>query len=106
MADIKELFGKRIRKFRLKNKMSQEELAERVDIALNNIGKIERGESFVTAATLEKLAKVLGADIKEFFNFDEYKSVNDMKKELNLDMQEDENIKLIYKIYKMINNEL
>ena len=32
--------------------MSQEELAEKIDIALNNIGKIECGESFVTANKL------------------------------------------------------
>ena len=45
----------------------KEELAEKVEIALTNMGKIERGESFVTASTLEKLAKSLDVKIHELF---------------------------------------
>jgi len=102
MEDLKILFGKRVKKFRLKNKFSQEELAEKVGIALNNMGKIERGESFVTASTLEKLSQALNIEIEELFCFNEYKSINEMKKELNTILQNDDNICLLYKIYKMV----
>lgn len=105
MSDIKVLFGKRVKKFRQKNKLSQEELAEKIGIAVTNMGKIERGESFVTAATLEKLADVLGIEVKELFDFESYKSIEDMRNELNFDLQNESNVYLIYKLYKMFLNE-
>lgn len=105
MNDLKKLFGKRVKIFRQKQKLSQEELAEKIGIAVTNMGKIERGESFVTAATLAKLAQVLDIEVKELFDFENYKPVEDMKREINLEIQSDENIKLIYKIYKLFVNE-
>ena len=105
MSDLKILFGKRVKKFRLKNMMSQEELAEKIDIALNNLGKIERGESFVTAQTLDKISNVLGVEVKELFNFDDFKSPNQMRKELKLGSLSDETVNLIYKIYNMVLNQ-
>lgn len=105
MADIKVLFGQRVKKFRLKHKFSQEELAEKIGIAVTNMGKIERGESFVTAVTLEKLADVLDIEVKELFDFESYKSIEDMRKELNFDLQNESNVYLIYKLYKMFVNE-
>lgn len=105
MSDLKILFGKRVKKFRQKIKLSQEELAEEIGIAVTNMGKIERGESFVTASTLEKLANVLKIEVKELFDFEPYKSTEDMKKELNFELQSDTNIHLIYKLYKMFINE-
>lgn len=105
MADIKILFGKRVKKFRQRAKLSQEELAEKIGIAVTNMGKIERGESFVTANTLEKLACVLGVEVKELFDFEAYKSIDDMRRELRLDMQNEANIYLIYKLYKTFVNE-
>ena len=105
MADLKVLFGKRVKKFRQKAKFSQEELAEKIGIAVTNIGKIERGESFVTASTLEKLAEVLNVDVKDLFDFESYKSIDDMRNELNLDLQKESNVYLIYKLYKMFVNE-
>lgn len=105
MSDLKILFGKRVKKYRQRIKLSQEELAEEIGIAVTNMGKIERGESFVTASTLEKLARVLNIEVKELFDFESYKTTEDMRKELNLEILSDTNIHLIYKLYKMFVNE-
>ena len=105
MSNLTVLFGKRVRKFRMKNKLSLEELAERTGIAVTNMDKIERGESFVTAPTLEKLAEVLNVEVKYLFDFEDYKSVDDIKTELNFDIQNESNIYLLYKLYKMLVNE-
>ena len=43
MDDIKYLFGRKLKELRLKNKLSQEELAEKIDIAERNLSKIECG---------------------------------------------------------------
>lgn len=101
MDDLKIKFGKRIKAIRQKRKLSQEQLAEKVEIALTNMGKIERGESFVTSATLEKLADALGVKIQEFFAFDTNVSVEEMKEELNLENMSEEEIKKLYRFYKL-----
>lgn len=100
MSDLKVLFGKRVKKFRLLKKLSQEELAEKMNIAVNNVGKIERGESFVTSVTLEKLINILDVKAKDLFEFDMYLPVSEMKTELNEYLQKDENVEILYRIYK------
>lgn len=105
MSNLKVLFGKRVKKFRTKKKLSQEELAERIGIAVTNMGKIERGESFVTAPTLEKLADVLDIEVKYLFDFEDYKSIDDIKNELHIDLQNDASVHLLYRLYKMLINE-
>ncbi len=101
MDDLRTKFGKRVKAIRQKRKLSQEELAERVEIAVTNMGKIERGESFVTAVTLEKLANVLGVKVQDFFKFDMFVSVDEMKADLNTDNMTEDEIKQLYKFYKL-----
>ncbi len=101
MESLKKKFGQRVRKIRQKQNLSQEELAEKIDIAVNNMGKIERGESFVTAVTLEKLASVLGVKVEDFFKFDSFVSIDEMKKELNMEKMSDDEIRQLYRFYKL-----
>lgn len=61
MAD----FGKRIAKIRRAKKLSQEKLAERVEMSPNSISNIERGKNNVTYSTLIDLAKGLKMDISQ-----------------------------------------
>lgn len=104
MDDLKNQFGKQVKKYRLKRKMSQEELAEKIDIAVNNLGKIERGESFVTASTLEKLATILDVKVHELFTFENPVSIDEMKNELSTENMSDDEIKQLYKFYKLYIN--
>lgn len=104
MDDLKNQFGKQVKKYRLKRKMSQEELAEKIDIAVNNLGKIERGESFVTASTLEKLATILDVKVHELFTFENPVSIDEMKNELSTENMSNDEIKQLYKFYKLYIN--
>ena len=101
MDNLKKKFGQRVRKIRQKQNLSQEELAEKIDIAVNNMGKIERGESFVTAVTLEKLASVLDVKVEDFFKFDSFVSIEEMKAELDFDKMSDDEITQLYRFYKL-----
>ena len=56
--------GERVRDLRIKNKMSQEALANEADVPLSQIGRIERGENNPTISTLHVLATALGIDLK------------------------------------------
>ena len=55
--------GKRIREQRLKCKMTQEKLAEKVDVAPSYISEIERGTSICSLAVLVKIADILDLNL-------------------------------------------
>lgn len=62
--------GKKIRKYRLKKRMTQEELAEQLDVNPKYIGHIERAERKPGLARLIKLAQILDIKLKDLFDFD------------------------------------
>ena len=60
---MSEILGEAIRAERIKAGLTQEELAEKADLARNYIGNIERAEYKVTVETLVKIAKALGVRV-------------------------------------------
>jgi transcriptional regulator with XRE-family HTH domain len=61
MDDLTQDFGKRVRMRRLQEKLSQQELADRVGISRNYLSQIERGESNNLSWNVrQKIAAVLG----------------------------------------------
>lgn len=65
---INKQLGKRVRRLRREQKMSQEELAEKAGIHRTYMGKIERGESNPPVHTVEKIANALKISLKDLFN--------------------------------------
>lgn len=57
--------GKAIRRYREEAGITQERLAELVDISTNHLGAIEREVKTPTMETFVKLLNVLGAELKE-----------------------------------------
>lgn len=57
--DPRILFGRQLRKLRLRNKLSQERLAEIADLHRNYVGGVERGERNVSLVNIVKLARAL-----------------------------------------------
>lgn len=62
---IYKLLGEAIRVARKKAGLSQEELAEKVNLTRNYIGTIERAERKITLETLAKIAKVLKCRVRD-----------------------------------------
>jgi transcriptional regulator with XRE-family HTH domain len=62
-----EKFGEKVREERLKQRISQEELAARAGVHRTYIGMIERAEKNITLENIEKIAKALGIKIADFF---------------------------------------
>ena len=52
--------GKKIRKYRKERGMTQEELAEKLDLSINYVGALERAEKNLTVMNLINIANVLG----------------------------------------------
>jgi transcriptional regulator with XRE-family HTH domain len=60
--DEERRLGQTIREIRKKRKLSQTELAEKADVALMTISRIERGEHDPHVRTLQKIAD--GLDVR------------------------------------------
>lgn len=61
-----KMVGNKIAEARKKINISQSELAERLFISAQAVGKWERGESMPDIITFNRLAEVLGADLNYF----------------------------------------
>ena len=57
--NLKENLGKNIQKYRKLNGITQEKLAEIIDVEINSISSIERGKYFPTAENLVKISNAL-----------------------------------------------
>lgn len=61
--------GKNIKKYRIKNKLTQEELAEKLNMSLNFVGKIEVAFSKPSLNTLIKIAQILNTTVSDLTKF-------------------------------------
>lgn len=59
-SDIDKSFGKILRDFRIKNKLTQEQLSEKLGISLKYISRIENGNNGVKTQTLINYMNILG----------------------------------------------
>jgi transcriptional regulator with XRE-family HTH domain len=57
--DIKIILGENIRNYRKKRNLTQDELAEKLDISQKHLSNIEVGRKFVTAPLLERISDIL-----------------------------------------------
>lgn len=63
----KELFGENLKYFRKQNKITQEELSEKLNITPQHLSRIENGKSFVTAELLDDLCRLFNITPASFF---------------------------------------
>ena len=66
---MKKMFGQRLRELRTAKKLTQETVAELIDIKPENYSRIENGLSFPKPENIVKLSKVLDVEIAELFQF-------------------------------------
>jgi len=66
-AKLPKVLGKRVQKLRKLAGLTQEELAEKVDVSRAYIGYIEQARNTPSVELLGKIAKVLRVNIKELF---------------------------------------
>ncbi len=63
--NIKQRFGKKLKRIRLEKGLSQEALALSADIDRTYVPSIEKGKRNISITILEKLAKALGVTISQ-----------------------------------------
>ena len=95
--------GLNIAYYRRQKGLTQEQLAEMIDIAPRNLSSIEVGTSFAKAETLEKILIALNTTTEELFSNDHIKSNEALIKEIHNSISSIQNNKvLLEKVYKVI----
>lgn len=67
MSTIVQDIGRKLRAYRRKMGMTQEELAEKAELHYTYIGQVERGEKNLTLVSMEKILNALEVSFKELF---------------------------------------
>lgn len=62
-SPILEAFGQNVRKFRIEQGLSQEQLADNAGLHRTYIGMVERAEKNITLCNIEKIANALSVNI-------------------------------------------
>ena len=100
MSDFKKLLGNRIKTIRKARKLTQEQLAEYVNIGTPNISYIENGKFAPSIDTLQKIAQALKVEPYELYKFNDNKTIEQMKEELFSAFNENEDLlKIFYEIF-------
>ena len=99
---IKKDLGKKIKRMRVKRGLTQEALAEAVEISQRTLSGIEIGENFCTAETLDKIIAALDTTAEELFALDHIKQESDLRKGIasSLPQLDGEKLEIAYKVVK------
>lgn len=102
MDNNKKLLGKRIKELRKKQGLTQEVLAELINIETTSLSGIESGRHFPSLPTLEKIAKSLNVELRSLFDFNHLISIEEMKANIikNLDNLDNEKIIFIHRFFE------
>lgn len=107
MALDYSVIGQRLRKLRIDQNLTQEELAERLEVSIAFLSRIERGTSQINLRRLVQLCEILGVSEGFILNGSSDTSTNYLNDEFSnlFSSTTPENQKLIYKIAKVISTD-
>ena len=100
------MLSERIYQFRRKSGLSQEQLAEKLNISQRTLSGIECGANFLTAQTLNKIFEVLEITPDDLFYLNYLKPnkelVNELISDIKMQINDTDKLHTIYKVVKAI----
>lgn len=107
MALDYNIIGERLKKARIDKNMTQEKLAEQIDVSVAFLSRVERGTSHINLKRLTQICEILGVSEDSILNGVSSNSDNYLASEFNniLNSVSSDKQKLIYKIAKVISEE-
>lgn len=101
------IIGERLKKARTQKKLTQEKLAEKLDVSIAFLSRIERGNSHISLKRLSEICDILGVKEGYILNGTSSESDNYLSPEFNeiLNKATPDAQKLIYKVAKVISEE-
>jgi len=107
--NIKKELGLKIKRLRQREGLTQEQFAEKLNIATRTLAGIEIGESFVSAQTIENILSYSDISLEDFFISSHLRPTEDLLNDIYryLDKIKDnrEKVENIYKVVKALSNE-
>ncbi len=104
--NIKQELGEKVKRLRKRRGLTQEQLAELIEISPRNLSNIELGITFAKAETLEKIVKSLNTTTQELFANDHIKTNEELIEKINQYINAIQNntsqLELVYKILRDI----
>jgi len=98
-VDKKILLGKRLKELRKRREITQEKLAELINVDPTTISNIENGKNYPSLANLENILKILNCTFLEVFDFEHKKDTLNLIQEINKKLNDNpDKIEEIYKI--------
>jgi len=97
-TELKKLLGNKIRKFRNKIGLTQEEFGEKINRTQRQVSLIEIGSSFPNPETLANITKTLNCSIKDLFDFEQQENIPYIKEQLHqlVENASDEKLRTMY----------
>ena len=97
---LKKIFAQNLKQTRKKRGLTQEKLAELVEVAPRHISFLETGRSFPSSDLIERICTVLNIKYADLFNFEEEFSRDEIINRLStiLPTLDDEKLKYLYKL--------
>ena len=107
MALDYNIIGERLKKARIENNLTQEKLAEKLDVSIAFLSRIERGSSHISLKRLSQICDILGISEGSILNGSSNNSNTYLVSEFDdiLKNTTPEKQKLIYRIAKIINED-
>lgn len=104
MALDYNIIGERLKKARISKNLTQEKLAEQLDVSIAFLSRIERGSSFISLKRLNQICSILDVSEGEILNGVSKDSDIYLNKELSNLIKDcpPQKMNLIYKIAKVI----
>lgn len=96
------MFAKKLKSLRKSRKMTQEQLAELVNVDFRYISLLENAKSFPSCDLIEKLSSALNAPYKDMFDFEEDINRENLENDLIkiIKTSNIHNLKILYNIAK------
>jgi len=69
VGTLRKQFGKKLRSFRKRKGMTQEQFAELLDISVDFLSLVERGLNAPSFEAIESYSITLGIPVRDFFDF-------------------------------------
>lgn len=98
------IIGERLKQARINKKLTQEKLAEELDVSVAFLSRIERGSSFINLKRLNQICSILEVTEGEILNGVSKNSNSYLNKDFSNLMKDcpPEKTNLIYKIAKVV----
>ena len=80
--DIDKSLGEVFKEYRIKNNLTQENIAEELEISVKYISRIENGKEYPKPENFAKICDVLHTSPKDFYDFNHHETKQDIVHEL------------------------